>query len=902
MKIDMAVCGGVLRLLLVSAASALAWFGPAVHAQTILVPTNAIWKFLDDGSDQGIAWRAPGFIDGTWDEGPAELGFGDAVEGRPERTLLQAGFITYYFRRHFQATNVASVTSLVARVMRDDGAVVYLNGTEAGRTGMPAGPVNFQTLAEEPGASGSEEFTFFELDVDPELLVEGQNVLAVEVHQVRASSSDISFDLELVVRTNSPPSDKGQTLIVPPSVVNVIAGYGAGTLSAPNLRIQEVYGAINFPANTALWITELCYRPDVVFGSAFNTTVNDIQINLSTTSIMPDALSATYAQNVGPDDTTVFDGTLQISSQFTGPPGAPKAFDIRIPLTTPFLYDPRVGNLLVDIRNVSGSGASGLSGQMVPGDSASRTAGNLGSTTGGLDSGVDALQIVYSLTNPPPPPPPPLRLLRGPYLQRGSPTNLLVCWRTSRPTNDIVRFGLAANTLGWEARSQVLTNNHCVELTNLAPDTKYYYSVEATDTNLASGTEFYFITAPTHAKATRIWALGDCGTASQPFQTGSQRVRDAYLAYTGSRETDVWLMLGDNAYGYGLDSEYQAAVFDVYQAGLRRWPLWSTVGNHETYAPIHPTAPEPMAYWDIFRLPMQGEAGGVPSGTERYYSFNYANIHFICLDSEISYTNNGGADMLQWLHADLEDNTNDWTIVFWHSPPYTKGSHDSDEFTDSDGRMFWMREQVCPIIENNGVDLVLCGHSHSYERSYLIHGHYGTSQTLMASMILDSTSGRPEESGPYQKPDTGPQAGFGTVYVVAGSSGWATFLQPDGPHPAMFITRLNMGSMVIDVDGPRLDARFLRETGAIDDSFTIIKGSDQAPLLIASIRVVNGMVIARFKSQAGRHYQIERSPQLEPPAWSPASDVFQATSRFTIWSGPMSPDAARHFYRVVRTD
>jgi len=299
---------------------------------------------------------------------------------------------------------------------------------------------------------------------------------------------------------------------------------------------------------------------------------------------------------------------------------------------------------------------------------------------------------------------------------------------------------------------------------------------------------------------------------------------------------------------------------------------------------------------------MQGEAGGVPSGTERYYSFNYANIHFVCLDSEIAYTNNGGADMLQWLKADLDDNTNEWTIVFWHSPPYTKGSHNSDVFADSEGRMFWMREQVCPIIENNGVDLVLCGHSHSYERSYLMHGHYGTSQTLRASMILDSTSGRPEESGPYQKPDTGPQAGFGTVYVVAGSSGWATFLQPDGPHPAMFITRLNMGSMVIDVDGPRLDARFLRETGAIDDSFTIIKGSVLAPLRIASIRVVNGVVTARFKSQAGRHYQIYRTPQLEQPVWSPASDVFEATSRFTIWSAPAPPGAERSFYRVHQTD
>jgi len=905
----MAVHLRVLRLLLAGAATGVAVFGPDLRAQTILVPTNAVWKYLDNGTDQGTVWRTPGFIDGAWQEGPAELGFGDAVEGRPEATMLDPGppspnhYITYYFRHRFSITGVASITNLVAQVMRDDGAVVYLNGTEAGRTGMNPGPVDFLTPAAQPGASGDDEFTFFTLNVDPGLLVEGENVLAVEVHQLSGMSSDVSFALKLLVITNAPPpSDKGQTLIVPPSVANVTAGYGSGTLSAPNLRIQEVYGSANFPPDTAMWITELCYRPDLVFGNAFNTTVNDIQINLSTTSRNPDALSFTYAQNVGPDDTVVFDGMLQISSQFTGLPGGPRDFDIRIPLTTPFLYDPGAGNLLVDIRNFSGSGASLLSGQRITGDSASRTAGGLGSSTGGLDSGVDALQIVFSLTNPPPRPPAPLLLLRGPYLQRGTTTNLLVCWRTSRPTNAIVRFGLAANTLGWEARSSDQTNNHCVELTNLAPDTKYFYSVGANDTNLARGAEFYFITAPTNAKPTRIWALGDCGTASQPFQTGALLVRDAYLAYTGSRETDVWLMLGDNAYGYGKDSEYQAAVFDVFQAGLRRWPLWSTIGNHETYAPIHPTEPEPVAYWDIFRLPMQGEAGGVPSGTERYYSFNYANIHFVCLDSEISYTNNGGADMLQWLEVDLSENTNEWLIAFWHSPPYTKGSHDSDEFGDSEGRLFWMRERVNPILESYGVDLVLCGHSHSYERSFPLDGHYGASGTFQPYMIKDSGSGRPEDTGPYVKTVSGPEGNQGAVYVVAGSSGWATFLQPDGPHPAMYITRLNMGSMVIDVDGSRLDAKFLRETGAIDDWFTLMKNHTPGPFVMAKFRVIGDKVFARLGTTAGKTYRVERTPGLETPSWMAVSGDIKATGTITSWSGPVEPGLQKAFYRAVQTD
>ncbi|MEY2411244.1 MAG: hypothetical protein QOF48_3914, partial [Verrucomicrobiota bacterium] len=131
--------------------------GSPTGAQTVLVPTNAIWKYLDNGSNQDTPWRLPGFNDVAWASGAAELGFGDAVEGRPEATLLNSGppspshYITYYFRRHFPVTGAAAITNLVARVMRDDGAVVYLNGVEAGRTGMDLGPVNYLTLAAAPG-------------------------------------------------------------------------------------------------------------------------------------------------------------------------------------------------------------------------------------------------------------------------------------------------------------------------------------------------------------------------------------------------------------------------------------------------------------------------------------------------------------------------------------------------------------------------------------------------------------------------------------------------------------------------------------------------------------------------------------------------------------------------------
>jgi hypothetical protein len=133
-----------------------------------------------------------------------------------------------------------------------------------------------------------------------------------------------------------------------------------------------------------------------------------------------------------------------------------------------------------------------------------------------------------------------------------------------------------------------------------------------------------------------------------------------------------------------------------------------------------------------------------------------------------------------------------------------------------------MRQYALPILEAGGVDLVLSGHSHSYERSFLIDGHYGTSATLTPAMVLDSGDGRWNGDGPYFKPTLGTQPHEGTVHTVAGASG-----QTSGGslnHPVMVASLNVAGSMVIDVTANRLDARYLDTQGAIRDSFTIQKG------------------------------------------------------------------------------
>ena len=405
---------------------------------------------------------------------------------------------------------------------------------------------------------------------------------------------------------------------------------------------------------------------------------------------------------------------------------------------------------------------------------------------------------------------------RGPYLQTGTPTSVVVRWRTDVATNSRVSYGSAPGSLTSAVDDPTPKTEHEVTLSGLTADTKYFYAVGTTTGILAGNDASHFVlTAPTPGtpKPTRVWVLGDSGTAN----ASAAAVRDAYFNFTGTRHTDLWLMLGDNAYNSGTDAEYQAAVFNMYPTMLRKSVLWPTLGNHDGASADSATQSGP--YYDIFTLPKGGDAGGVASGTEAFYSFDYGNIHFIVLDSFETDRSSNGA-MMTWLRTDLAATRQDWIIAYWHHPPYSKGSHDSD----TEVELVQMRQNALPILEAGGVDLVLAGHSHSYERSFLIDGHYGTSTTLTPSMILDHGDGRPTGNGAYQKIE-GPH--LGAVYTVAGSSG-----QTGGGllnHPVMFISLNVLGSLVLDVNGNSLDATFLDSTGVIRDTFTVLKGGAPVP-------------------------------------------------------------------------
>jgi len=409
---------------------------------------------------------------------------------------------------------------------------------------------------------------------------------------------------------------------------------------------------------------------------------------------------------------------------------------------------------------------------------------------------------------------------RGPYLQKGSPHSATLRFATNIPVKPVLRYGKRPDQLD-HRRTGPLEVNHTLIIEGLDPDTTYHYAVEVGGRRLigSSGDQWFRTHPPAGAeRPTRIWVLGDSG---QGQFGGAEAVRDAYLSYAGDRATDVWLMLGDNAYNEGRIEEYQDALFDEFPTVLRNTFLWPSIGNHDKRAFRSPTS---GPYFDLFDLPTRGEAGGAPSKDERFYSFDYGNIHFVVLDSEAASLE---ADSLQiaWLERDLQQNRAEWTIGIVHAPPYSKGNHDSD----GAHRHLNVRANAVPILEAHGMDLMLAGHSHNYERSYQIRGHYGTSDTWDASTYLvDGGDGCPADAfvDECSGGADGAYGDQGTVYVVAGCSSYLVRGRKQ-KHPVTARGLMSLGSMVIDIESNRLEARFLRANGEIGDRFVIVHPTEE---------------------------------------------------------------------------
>lgn len=392
------------------------------------------------------------------------------------------------------------------------------------------------------------------------------------------------------------------------------------------------------------------------------------------------------------------------------------------------------------------------------------------------------------------------RIETRPYIQLASPTAFTVRWNSTKAGVSDLRYGTSPDRLFHSVSTAEKTRYHQLRLTGLQPDTAYYYQV-----NYRPET-YRYKTPPATGSETpfRAWVLGDAGKNNQQ----TRQVLSGYEHFNG-KPTDLILLLGDNAYGSGTFAEYSQTLFNVFGEHFSSSAVWPTVGNHDVR--YH----DGEAYFRIFSMPEAGQIGGSPSHTPHYYSFDYGNTHFISLDTELSSLEKN-SPMHQWLAMDLAQNQLTWVVVLLHRPPYSKGSHDSDN--PENRKMQLIRENFVPLFDQYNVDLVIAGHSHSYERSIPLHGHYGDSASLTEGMI---TPWQTDHQGIDQLNKSGNPPAQATVYVVAGSAS-KTYAAPLN-HPAHQVALATPGSLVIDVNGKLLTVSFINTNGTIADRFMITR-------------------------------------------------------------------------------
>lgn len=430
-------------------------------------------------------------------------------------------------------------------------------------------------------------------------------------------------------------------------------------------------------------------------------------------------------------------------------------------------------------------------------------------------------------------------LLRGPYLQVATSTSIVIRWRTDVLERGYVYYGTDPGMLNRSVQDTILTSEHKIRLQGLTPHTKYYYAIGSWKDTLPATANNYFYTLPIPGEegTYRIAALGDCGNNS----INQRNVRDQLVHYLGNNYLDAWILLGDNSYSSGRDAEFQSNFFNIYKDDLLpKYPLFPSPGNHDYYdgdsAEGKVQVTHQIAYFQNFSMPIDGEAGGAASHNPAFYSFDIGNIHFLSLDSygieegRYQLCDTAGPQV-EWVKKDMEANQNKgWIIAYWHHPPYTMGSHNSDKSAD----LVKIRENFIRILERYGVDLVLCGHSHDYERSRLMKDHFGPQDSFDPKLNLVNVSsgfydGTPN-SCPYIKDSA---TGYkGTLYVVSGSAGQLGGNQSAYPHKALpYSDYTHGGSGLLEVQGNRLDWKWINADGRIRDHFTMMKNAGRRSVL-----------------------------------------------------------------------
>ena len=635
---------------------ALILFSQLACTQTL--PQGSVWKYLDDGSNQDTAWRYVSYNDSSWASGAAQLGYGDG----DEVTTLSFGsnssnkHITYYFRKTINISNPANSPYYTFKLLRDDGAVVYVNGQELFRSNMPSGTIGYQTLSAGT-VSGSDESTYYEYSFPNSIFVQGNNLIAVEIHQRSTGSSDISFDLDVA------PSQ----LIVAEGEVWKYLDNGSNQDTAWRFSSYNdsswASGAAQLGYGDGDETTTLSYGSSssnkyitTYFRKSFNVP-NTSSASVLQLDILRDDGAVVYLNGVEIVRSNMPSGNISYATLAASTVGGANE-DIFFPFNISSALLNQGNNILaVEIHQRSAS-SSDIS----------------------FDLRLKFSSITY--------------FRKAPYLlYPGENTKMLILWQLKDSLSTNIYWGYDTTySLGNVATTEYGSDHqHKYTLTGLNPATKYYYKVAIDSNNFKTGS---FITgvADTEQKVS-FYAYGDTRTNPDKHNLVAGRVM-SYVAQNPSSQSFI-ISSGDFVSNGNKEADWDNQFFDPQythlQDMLSNLPYVGVVGNHEGQG---------LLFAKYFPFPM------FVTG-RYYYSYDYGPVHFTVVDQFTNYS--VGSTQYNWMVNDLATSQKPWKIILLHEPGWSAGGGHSNSSK--------VQNVIQPLCLSYGVQFVITGHNHYYARA-----------------------------------------------------------------------------------------------------------------------------------------------------------------------------------------
>ncbi|HUW11296.1 MAG TPA: metallophosphoesterase [Anaerolineae bacterium] len=281
-------------------------------------------------------------------------------------------------------------------------------------------------------------------------------------------------------------------------------------------------------------------------------------------------------------------------------------------------------------------------------------------------------------------------ITRGPYLQSVTPSSIIVVWETSKELESVVEYG-ATHAYGATIVDNNPTTRHAIAISSLSAYTTYHYRLKVGNSEWSADA-----TLKTAAAADHGWfsfaVIGDTHSGVYEFPRRKREIDRTHQSLVDRMATlspDFYLHVGDLVQE-GADLAAWDEFFAIEEELLKAVTMFPTLGNHER---------NHQNYFDYFHLP----------GNERWYSFDYGNAHFVCLEVDGYAATAPDSEQYRWLQNDLANTSQLWKLVFFHFPAYSSGG--------GFGSSPEVQAHLVPLFQRYGVDIVFNGHEHNYQRN-----------------------------------------------------------------------------------------------------------------------------------------------------------------------------------------